>query len=228
MPNTKKRSRSRRKSRKTDVVLRPIASKGMQHRTVGTVMPATLQYYDFFNLGADASLFAVQTFRLSSLFSPDANLAPSAHQPMGFDQLTPLFERYQVWKVDYKIVMHNTDADFVQQVGYYVSDQETTPSLFGTCVEQALGEWNQVGVQGSGNDRVTFQGSVRLNDIHGVSYTQYMGNDDYGALVSANPIENVYLHVTQSGFGANRDGVTCSIHLQMHAKMMGANVTTAS
>lgn len=164
-------------------------------------------------------------FRLSSIFDPD--FTGIGHQPLGRDQLAVLYERYQVWKVDFHIVYVNTDGSNVQRCGYTVSDDSTTAASGEIYIEQGNSEWDILGIAG-GQSKKVFSGSVKLNECHGISYKQYMANDDYGAKFGSNPTEECFLKCWVDGVGTDTSPVRFSISLVFHTKIMGSVTTTQS
>lgn len=220
------RSRSVSRTRKKVGNLGNVTTKAMSVRPLGNVLPAKMQYVEAYTLNPGlAGAPVTQTFRLGSIFDPD--FTGVGHQPLGHDQLSPLFERYQVWKVDYHIEFVNTDTSNPQICGYRISDDSSTPAGTTDTFEQGDTEWGLLGLAG-GTDKKVFTGSVTNADIHGVSYKQYMANDDYGANFGSNPSEDVFLHVLAGGLGTDTGAVRAFVHLVYHTKIMGSKLTGGS
>lgn len=206
--------------------VRSIKPKSMQRRPLDNAMASSMHYLTTADLnpgigGAGASY----VFRLSSLFDPD--FTGVGHQPLGFDQISPLFERYQVWKVDFHVEFTNRDNGNPMRVGYRVSDQSTTSVDPLVNIENGNCEWALLGTS-DGMGTKCFEGSVNVADVHGISYKQYMANDDYGAAVTTNPVEEAYMILFADGLGVDTGATAFSVHLVYHAKFMGPVLTSTS
>jgi len=163
---------------------------------------------------------------LGSLNDPD--FSGIGHQPMGHDDVSNMFERYQVWKVDFEIEfvfpVASTNTNAVG-VSYRVSDTSSTSTDPRVNLESGAGEWGSVT---SCQTIKKFSGTVLLSDIHGVSYKQYMSNDDYGANFGNNPVEDCYLHLFVDGYDGDTLGIKARARLTYHAKLMGNKLQALS
>lgn len=222
-PRSISRSRYGQKSKKVKMV-QAIGQKAMQRRLAGSAAPACLHYSTRIALNPSVGgVAASYVFRLSSIFDPD--FTGVGHQPVGHDQLEPLYERYQVWKVDFHVEFANRSTTENQRVGYRISDSSSTSSDPDVNVENGNCEWRLIT---PGGDSKMFTGTVQVPKVHGVSYKQYMSNDDYGANFGNNPAEEAYFHLWADGLGDDTDPVDAAIHLVYHVKLMGSKLTALS
>lgn len=213
------------KKGKTNII-KDVGAKSMLQRPLNQVMGMKFHYYDTNVLNPTAVGGNLNyIYRLSSIFDPD--FTGVGHQPLGHDQVSQLFERYQVWKVDFIITFVNRDGTNNQRVGYRISDAGTGTTNVDTNWENGMSEVTLIG-RGGGHDKAVFRGSVLLNDVHGISYKQYMGNDDYGAPFGQNPQEEGYLFVCADGLGIDTGEIDFTIKLVYHTKVMGSVLTTGS
>jgi len=213
-------------SKKAKTLVKTFTSKSSAIRGPNNVMSVKLLYADTFNLNPGAVGAAqTQTFRLSSIHDPD--FTNVGHQPLGHDQLADLYERYQVFKVDFEIEFMNiSTASEAQGVGYRVSDSNSTSTDSRVILENGGGEFALIGQAGAA--KKSFRGSVWVNDAHGITYRQYMANDDYGAKFGSNPVEEAYLHIYADGTGGDTQGVKMRVRLTYHTKLMGSTLTALS
>lgn len=194
-------------------------------RAFGGVLPAKLIYHTSMSLNPGIASAATHVFRLASIFDPD--LTGVGHQPGLHDQLSPIFERYQVWKVDFKVIFKNNDSTNTQRIGYSVSDDSTTTTSFEEYMENGNSDFALLSSGGS-DDLYTMSGSILIPEVHGVSYKQYMSNDDYGANFGSNPVEDAYVKFIADGIGTDTGSVSAVVTLVYHVKMMGSKVTAQS
>ena len=220
------RAKKYTKKYKTPDTVTNVSRSSLQRRPLGNVTSAALIYWDRGDVNPGVGgVVNTQVYSLSSLFDPD--VTGGGHQPMGHDQLAALFERYQVWKVDFKVVFTNDDTSNPIMVGYRVNDTSTGVSSAQETIENGNCEWSVLSPKG-GMDRCVFKGSIHIPQVHGVSYKQYMSNDDYGANFGSNPVEQAYLHLFADGLGTDTSTASFTIQMQMHSKIMGSLLTGTS
>lgn len=214
-------------SKKAKPIIKTMRSKSQTQRgPTAAVMPCKLLYSDTYTINPGAlGATATQSFRCQSLHDPD--LTGVGHQAMGYDQLYGFYERYQVWKLDFEIEFVSNDGSNIQGVGYRFSGVQTTDTNPIVNLENGLGEFSLLDVKG-GSSRKSFKGTVTLCDIHGVSYKEYMSNDEYGAEFGSNPAKSSYLHVWADGNGTDTAGVIARVRLTYHTKLTGSKVQALS
>lgn len=62
-----------------------------------------LSYADTINFSSTSGAMATQQYQFNNLQDPDYTNSGSNHQPMGYDQLTGIYEYYQVYGVKYNL-----------------------------------------------------------------------------------------------------------------------------
>lgn len=140
----------------------------------------------------------IQLYRLNSLFDPDATGV--GQQPMFYDQLSPIYQRYCVYQVEYKIVVCNQSTSLDAIVGIQANADATTSTDVDRYIMNGNCEWNIV-ERNNGAAIRTFQGTVDLPSMASMTKEQYMADDQYQGIVSGNPGIQFYLKV----FAANVD-----------------------
>lgn len=131
-------------------------------------------------------------FRLNSLFDP--NLTGTGHQPKGFDQLAALYNRYRVYKCDYRITFAQTSNAIPIYCGVAPTN---TLTGFTDMTDHAETAYSQYIIAVNSNPLPTgyFTGSVDLAQLNGKTRIAYEADDTTQALVSTNPAEQLNLHV---------------------------------
>jgi len=213
------------KKKSKTAMVKAFSSKNSTQGGIQNVMPVKMLYSDWYNLNPGVGgIGTSQVFRLSSIHDPD--FTGVGHQPLGHDQLADLYERYQVYKVDFEIEASGLDINSLQRIGYRLSDSSSVTTDSRALYENGNGEFAVISPYG--NNGRSFRGSVWVNEVHGVSYKQYMSNDDYGANFGSNPVEEAYLHVMADGLGVDTDGIRFAIRLTYHCKLMGSKLVSIS
>lgn len=192
--------------------------------TIRHVVPARLytkmRYVDNFQLTADNLTGLTGTeiaYRLNSLFDP--YFAAGGHQPLGFDQITPLYQRYKVYKVDIQIGMRGRTGTGLGYLAANIRQGASTYTLGGL---KALAEV----IEQPGNTVMdgtllqTWNQTVWMHEVEGRTYQEYMAEDSYGALVTANPSITPFLGVvcgTVDTPASSATGVYCTVALVFHS-----------
>lgn len=162
-------------------------------------------------------------WRLNSLFDP--YFPAGGHQPLGFDQLTPMYQRYKVFKVDMNIAVRGRSGSALPFVGINIRNGASTYNLgslkaLGEVLEQPgntvmdgtiLQSWNQ---------------TVWMHNIEGRTYQEYLAEDAYGAQVTTNPSLTPYLGIacgTVDTPSSSSNSVYITVALVFHAFFYEAN-----
>lgn len=187
-----------------------------------------LVYSDKFVVGgALLGTASVQQYQTSSLFDPD--LTNVGHQPMGLDQVSPLFEKYIVTQMEYKITLTNSSA--AQSVTYAIttSDSASTTTNIGQAIEQGNSRIGIITPATGGLSAIKIAGLVKNWTIQGQTYDEYMGDSNNEANMSASPTDvsilNVYVADAGSGTCPNVYGI---VELVYYAWLRGSVLTAQS
>lgn len=146
-----------------------------------------LKYCEALNVTTSVPGYAVYSFNLNGLFDP--NQTGTGHQPRGYDQLTALYQRYRVYHTKWQVLAQPQNAS-----GGWLGVVPTnagSPGSFNDLIEQTYATAQAFSQGRPGN----MAGSVDLAKLNGKTHTAYMADDTTQALTSANPGENMQLHV---------------------------------
>lgn len=135
----------------------------------------------------------VQQFRLNSLVDPD--LTGYGHQPYGYDQLVPPtgpYSKYQVYGVAYNIRAVNMDNK-PMTICLNISNLATT--INSSSLSVSLEKQGSISKILDSDEPITFSGYIPLNQVFGMTKTQYMANSVYQADYTANPLADCFLTV---------------------------------
>lgn len=154
---------------------------------------AKLRYVDNTALSADNLTGLTGTeivWRLNSLFDP--YFSAGGHQPLGFDQISPMYQRYKVFKVDIQIAIRGRVGSALPFVAANIRQGASTYQLGGL---KALGEvYEQPGnTVMDGTILQSWDQTVWLHNVEGRTFNEYMTEDAYGAQVTTNPSITPYL-----------------------------------
>jgi len=162
---------------------------------------------------------------LNGLFDP--NFTGSGHQPLGYDQLAVLYNRYRVTKVSYTIRAVCTESTGVYNVAIYPSNQTDGFSTMSQIMEQPRARAGIVVL----NKPLTFKGSLDLAKVVGVKKEVYMADDRFQSQNGTVPAESISLHTYVSnltGGTAGSGSVTLNVHLTFHCEWYDTNQLSQS
>jgi len=133
---------------------------------------------------------AQQTMNLNSVFDPDRTGV--GHQPLYYDQITVLYNRYRVLKVKWKVTFApatNPIYALVVPINGLLASSITTSATFETASENPRARFSTVGT----SMPYVIEGSIALNDLNGSSITEYLADDRFESVVTSSPSEVITL-----------------------------------
>lgn len=153
---------------------------------VATRLRTVLKYSE--NLQPTTTSLYEYTFNLNSLFDP--NRTGVGHQPMGYDQLTPLYGRYRVYRVWYDITWINANSDPSIIIAVPSNSASGIGSIT-TALEMYNGRHSKAGNMYT---PMSLKGFVDLAVLNGKTTAQYTDDDTTSAITSTSPSEILILH----------------------------------
>lgn len=152
------------------------------------------------------------TYRLNSLYDPD--LTGAGHQPYGYDQISALYRRYLVRGVKITIIFNNPSHDGIV-CGAMIQGSGGVGTLAGQTADIIKEQPYSVTrvLNSTGKQFVTISQYIDLSKLEGLNRVQWIANQDqYGALVSANPSLCPTLQVGIASDAAEA-GASCTIRI---------------
>lgn len=185
--NTKKMRRKPRKPKNTWLIrcygpFMKIGFQGNYHRT-------TLKYVETLNFSVSALSFADHLFRANSVFDP--NSTGTGGQPLGFDTLSAIYNRYRVNSYRYHVEMMSVSVSYKGACALVNGNE--TPTSLDEIIEYPLSQLKCIGFSGSPTG--IFTRKEELSHLQGKSQISYHSDDLTGAIVNTNPTEVIDLHV---------------------------------
>lgn len=168
---------------------------GVGNGIVGPSLVTRAKYAEF--TITSGSVLEFVTFRLNSMYDP--NLTSTGHQPMGFDQLKVLYNRYRVEKATIRVTSNVVSATSAVDLAFYASNDAATASTMMEAKEYPTSKQFIVPAAGAVLDRTWV---VYPWQVMGVSKAHYASDDRYSAAFGDNPAEQCLLHC----FGCATDG----------------------
>jgi len=189
---------------------------GRQFLSTSVIVP--LKFAQSGSLSTALSAFgSQQRFRLGSLYDPDYTGA--GNQPAPYTQLSALYAKYKVLSVDYYIMFTTLGGTNDIKCALTVApgtqgSLASQPSKF--VNEFRGGQWGPLGPSGASRYCV-LKGSIDLHTLFGVSKAAYLAEEDYGADVSTNPVEDSILSLAVCCFDGTAS-IACSVDVTLTYK----------
>jgi len=145
-----------------------------------------------------------QAYILNSLYDP--NFTGTGHQPYSFDQFASFYGSYILHSCKVKLIACSIGGSAEVAICWKLDATGGSSTLAGITVDAAT-EAPMVGVGllgASGNDR-TFvkEFAVPIHTLFGITKKQYVNEvTTYGALTSANPTGQGYIHIAVASYTA--------------------------
>lgn len=169
---------------------------------------ANLRYCVETQLDAAVGSFASATVYANSLFAPTS--VTGSHQPMGFDELAFLYNRYLITGAKVTVTFTgDVSTGESQYVGLTIHNTAAFPGgTISTLVEQGKTVYRVLGPTDGDQNTVILTKAISMRKEFQV--TDLSGNiDEYGALVTASPINGMFCSLWSTGM-ANEDPVECN------------------
>jgi len=171
---------------------------------------AKLRYVDQLTLNADNLTGLTGTeipYRLNSLFDP--YFLTGGHQPLGYDQLTPLYQRYKVYKVEVQVAVRGrASGSGLPFVAVNVRNGASTYTL-GSLKRVGEIQEQPANTVLDGTILQSWSQTIWCHKVEGKTFAEYMAEDSYGALTSTNPSITPYIALVCGSI----DEVTCGAYV---------------
>lgn len=135
IPNTTRKTIQERKPQRKQRIFNPLQKEGI-FSIFPNILKTKLPYSQDFGLstGTLSSVFGPeQSFRLNAPFDPD--FTGTGHQPYGYDQLTPFYNKCMVTAVDIEVTFYDPSADGLA-CGIFMKSYLDATTLVGSSVDR--------------------------------------------------------------------------------------------
>lgn len=148
-----------------------------------------LPYADTINLNSAVVGYTEHTFSLNNLFDPDTTGVGTGHQPLGFDEYSELFRRYEVYECKYEVWIQSNSTNQQVAGATVVRASSSFPSRT-EAMEHPTSQVKLLPARNSAHpDYVT--GLVNIQKFDG----NPVDDGSYGAGVGSSPSKQTFLKV---------------------------------
>ncbi len=184
-------------------------------------IPIKLEYSELISISVLGGATSDYIFNMNSLFDP--NRTGIGHQPRGFDQLTPLYNRYCIdqcsWDIEIPSLPVNMQYAVVPANGI---------SVITDVSDAAERRFSSIRAIGTGGPNAVFRGSCNLPNFLGRSLYNYHIDDTCASQVTTSPNEVLELHIVSTNPGLTGATVTLFVKLTYRGIMHDFIVPTPS
>lgn len=190
-------------------------------------------YCDHIQLSSSAATYitgAKETFRLNSLFDP--NLTSAGHQPYAYDQISGMYSYYRVYEAAFEIKFVNPSTDY-QYAAVLIQSSADSYSLTGKTgnyiAEKPGGFFAPIKNSESSGPLTVIHG-VKIWEVEGETYNNWLGNSGYQALVSGNPVACPTVSIAMGDWSSpgTESTVFAEVRIVMKARLFGRLTQTSS
>jgi len=150
-------------------------------------------------------------FNMNSIFDP--NRTGTGHQPFGHDTMAQLYNRYRVYKMDYKVICEPNSLGGNVTVIPNNNVNSLTGSDSGYIMELPRAKTRLINLDGP----TTISGTCNIAAINGSTSAAYKADDRFQALFANSPTELLGLHivVTNQVAGQSTFEVILNYHVEL-------------
>lgn len=150
-------------------------------------------------------------FSLNGMYDPD--ITGVGHQPLGFDQLVgTMYDHYTVIGARAKVTFTNLSNSSPSNLILQLKDTTTTSTDMSAIIENGTCVTGVAGLSTSGHCCKTLSINCSMKKFFS---RNVMNDDKYEGNAGNNPLEGVYLHITQQQMGGSGlDPVSFNIEIE--------------
>lgn len=160
-----------------------------------------------------------QTFQ-TSLF--DVDLLNVGHQPLYFDQLATIYDRYIVYGFKYQLII-TSDSD----KAVIVNVQKHNNSTMDTSTTLAAERWQDKQYQIVANKITYINGYVNTVKLHGIKKAN-IEDFEFTASTAGNPLRLAFLKILMQNPTTSPINLTTQVRLLFYAKMYNLKMIAGS
>lgn len=131
-----------------------------------------------------------QVYSLTNLYDPDTT--GIGHQPIGFDQIMPMYDHFTVIGARARVEFINEDTTQPQLCLLQLKDTATTSANAAEVIENGTSRYCLLSPSGGSKDTYTLTINFSSKKFFGRSP---MDGDKYQGTIGAAPLDNCYLHI---------------------------------
>lgn len=194
-----RKSIQKRKLQLVNTALKPFAQKYI----------TKLRYVETRALSTGTNGIAYYNWNLNSVYDP--NQTGTGHQPYGFDQLSPIYNRYRVISVRYRVTYMNTNG--TNMINWAIpSNAGVAPTDVNQVQENPRIKWR---MQQLGGPLYPVNGKIYLPSLTGLNANQYMADDRYQATTTASPDESLLLTTGIAPTIPGTEAITANVTVEL-------------
>lgn len=156
-------------------------------------------------------LMVSHLFSCNGLFDP--NITGGGHQPLGFDQLMPMYDHYRVIGSRIRATFSNHDTTYPQIVGIHIQDNTViSEGSVDPLIENGMTRWTKLATEGSGGSVKTISQNFSTKAFFSSASS---ASDKYVGTIVSNPTEQAYFRLfAQPDHGNDTSTVRVTVEIE--------------
>jgi len=192
-PTAKRAKSTDRKRSVRSYVPRNPSTVSFGTQVLPRVLNNTLKYCEQMNIATNVSGFGSSSFRANGMYDPV--VAVGGHQPLGYDQLSALYDHWYVKSARITIQPMWAGSDVPIQVALYIDDDSTLATSWTSAAERPGAVWNNYFI-GDGASLPKMKLAYNTKKTFG---PQSEGNPDLKGSGSGDPQEQAFFAIVIDG-----------------------------
>jgi len=176
-----------------------------------------MKYHQTTSASAAAGVISTNRWNINSIFDPD--LTGVGHNPMGYSNMIPFYNRYRVIRCKWIVSFQPTNDRYFAIVAPV--NGNVTIVNENTLIEQPRAIVKPVGY--NGGMPVTIKGSIYMPHLVGVTKAEYTSDDRYQAQMTTGPAEIIVLITSVFNNSSTAIVTGVSVTLKMYVELFDAN-----
>lgn len=178
-------------------------------------MITKLTYNEVLELAPPVGSYSSYKFQSSC---HDPNLTAVGHQPLWWDQMKLLYNRYRVYGFRYSFKVL-ADRDVTTAVACIVGNSSYVPS---PSLQTEMERQNCRGkgfIHKYGKNQIWFRGYVDVAKLEGLSKKEFAGHEDYEAAVGSSPVKTAVVTVAYQSQDTTSGRIMVMTTLQYYVEL---------
>jgi len=175
--------------------------------------PAVLGYYGIGTINAASSLVGSAGYRANGMFDPD--FSGTGIQPTYYDQMGALYSKYRVYRATVTVNLSN-ETEETTSVFVFPSMANSPGTSLAAMSTNRYSKSLTLGPKSGGSGVKQYVTTYDIAKVWGVDQRTLRSEDDFGALISGNPNNVVYIWIGGRCIGTTATVIRYTIKINFH------------
>lgn len=176
----------------------------------GRVLKMKMPYYEQ-QIDLNPGLGGVAWYHFSANGLYDPNVTGTGHQPLGFDQVMPMYDHYTVIGAKITVTAYNSDSVYPQVIGIKMADDILSTNNLGQVIENGDVVYTTVMPYRTDQGQTTLTRKVGIKKF----FKKNISSSEFSGTVSSNPTEQVYFAIFVANMNPSFDSGSVNLSVRI-------------